>query len=54
MARGLTEGTPHREASEQDMVHRFVPTAELLAWIREGVVVDAQTLAAWALVQARG
>ena len=52
-ATGLTQGETDREPSEADMVHRFVPDAELAGWIRDGQLADSHSLAAWALVQAR-
>lgn len=51
LATGLTEGEPDREATEQDMQHAFVPEDELVAMVRRGDVVDAVTLAAYALLQ---
>jgi 8-oxo-dGTP pyrophosphatase MutT (NUDIX family) len=51
LAEQLTEGAPDREATEQDMVHRFVADDELDAMIRAGDVVDASTLAALAVWQ---
>ena len=50
LATDLTPGTPSREASEQDMVHRWVPDDELRRMVVEGAVVDATTLAALALL----
>ena len=49
LATGLAEGEPAREATEQDMVHRFITDAELTAMIRSGGVVDAPSLAALTL-----
>jgi len=54
LATGLEEGTPEREASEQDMVHRAVPDAELTGMIRAGLVVDAPSLAALTLWRLAG
>jgi 8-oxo-dGTP pyrophosphatase MutT (NUDIX family) len=50
LATGLTPGTPQREATEQDMRHRRVPREELVAMVADGAVVDAATLAAYALL----
>lgn len=50
LATGLTPGTPDREASEQDMVHRWVSDAELHRMVLAGDIVDATTLAALALL----
>ncbi len=49
LATDLTSGTPAREATEQDMVHRFVPDAELQDMIRSADIVDAASLAALTL-----
>lgn len=53
LATGLTSGPPAREATEQDMRHAFVPEREFTQWVRDGLVVDAASLAAWTLVQLR-
>jgi len=50
VATGLVAGEPHRELAEQDMVHRFATDAELAAMIRAGEVVDAASIAAYALL----
>jgi 8-oxo-dGTP pyrophosphatase MutT (NUDIX family) len=50
LATGLVAGPPQREHSEQDMVHRFVTDVEFSAMIRSGLVVDAATIAAYALL----
>lgn len=49
LATGLQPGTPNREQSEADMVHRFVSDSELTEMIAAGAVVDSHTLAALAL-----
>lgn len=51
LATGLTPGEPERDPTEQDMRHAFFPEAELLGLIARGKMVDACTLAAYALVQ---
>jgi 8-oxo-dGTP pyrophosphatase MutT (NUDIX family) len=50
LATGLTHGPPQREATEQDMQHRRVSRAELVAMVADGRVVDTATLAALALL----
>ena len=50
LATGLTQGEVAREATEQDMVCRWVSEPELRRGVREGDVVDGATLAAYALV----
>jgi 8-oxo-dGTP pyrophosphatase MutT (NUDIX family) len=54
LATELTAGQPEREPGEQDMVHRFVTDAEFTAMIAAGQVVDAATIAAYALWQLGG
>ncbi|WP_045741155.1 NUDIX domain-containing protein [Actinoplanes rectilineatus] len=49
LATGLEEGEPDREASEQDMIHRWFSDAEITAMIRTGQIVDAPSLAALTL-----
>jgi hypothetical protein len=49
LATDLVAGTPRREATEQDMVHRFVPDPELPSMVRAGAVADATSLAALSL-----
>jgi 8-oxo-dGTP pyrophosphatase MutT (NUDIX family) len=50
LARDLTVGHPDREATEADMVHRFVTHDELDALIRDGALTDATSLAALTLL----
>jgi 8-oxo-dGTP pyrophosphatase MutT (NUDIX family) len=50
LATGLTPGEPRREDTEQDMVHRFVTDEEYRQMVRRGDIVDAATLAAYALL----
>jgi 8-oxo-dGTP pyrophosphatase MutT (NUDIX family) len=45
----LTEGQHDREDSEADMVQALVSEADFRAMIRDGVIVDAVTIAAYAL-----
>ena len=49
LATGLVAGPPEREASEQDMRCRQVSDAELRRMVRAGELVDAVSLAAYAL-----
>ena len=49
LATGLTAGSPNREETERDMIHRFVTDAELQDLIRRGEVVDAASLSAFTL-----
>lgn len=53
LATGLTAGAPDREASEADMVHRWVPEDELRAMVRDRRITDALSLAALSLYDAR-
>jgi ADP-ribose pyrophosphatase len=50
LATGLHGGDPARELSEQDMQHRRVTEDEFVKMIREGLIVDAATVAAYALL----
>jgi 8-oxo-dGTP pyrophosphatase MutT (NUDIX family) len=54
LATDLTPGPVDREQSEQDMLHRWVPDAELADLVRSGEIVDAASLAAWSLLHIRG
>jgi 8-oxo-dGTP pyrophosphatase MutT (NUDIX family) len=49
LATDLTEGEPQRESTEADMVHRWVPDAELRAMVRQGRFAASYALAALAL-----
>jgi 8-oxo-dGDP phosphatase len=53
LATELTAGDHGREHTEQDMRARWFSTAELEAMIRDGAIVDAQTLAAYLLLKLR-
>lgn len=53
LATDLTTGEAVREHTEQDMRASWFTTAELETMIREGTVVDAQTLAAYLLLKLR-
>lgn len=49
LATGLRQGKHRRETTEADMVQRFVTEADLSEMIRSGQLLNAQSLAAWAL-----
>lgn len=53
LATGLTQSTGQRDLEEHDLVVRKVSLAELEQLIRQNVIKDAQTMAAWALYQVR-
>jgi 8-oxo-dGTP pyrophosphatase MutT (NUDIX family) len=53
LATELTAGDAVREHTEQDMRTKWFTTAELETMIREGTIVDAQTLAAYLLLMLR-
>jgi len=48
LATNLTPGPPAREITEQDMVHRWFSEDDFRRMIRDGEIVDAATLAAYA------
>jgi 8-oxo-dGTP pyrophosphatase MutT (NUDIX family) len=50
LATELTEGPPSREHQEQDMRTAWFTVAEFEAAVRDGGIVDAQTLAAYLLL----
>ena len=50
LATGLTPGPPEREPSEQDMVQSHFSDAEVATMIKTGEIVDAGTIAAFALL----
>jgi 8-oxo-dGTP pyrophosphatase MutT (NUDIX family) len=50
LATGLSHGEPDREPEEQDMRHAWVPREQFEAMIRDGVIRDDSTLAAYALL----
>jgi 8-oxo-dGTP pyrophosphatase MutT (NUDIX family) len=49
LATDLVTGTPQREPTEQDMVHRWFSEADVRAMIRDGVFADSHSIAALAL-----
>lgn len=53
LATDLTPGTPRREVEEQDMRQRWFPRAEVERMLREGVITDDSTLAAYLLLTMR-
>ncbi|HEY9472188.1 MAG TPA: NUDIX hydrolase [Propionibacteriaceae bacterium] len=50
LATDLHHGTPRREVEEQDMVQAWIPREELERRIRDGVITDDSTLAAYTLL----
>jgi 8-oxo-dGTP pyrophosphatase MutT (NUDIX family) len=50
LARGLRDGAPAREPSEQDMRHMQVTEAHFERMIATGEIVDSSTIAAYALL----
>lgn len=54
LATDLTRGATDREASEQDMIARDFPLAELEAMIRSGMVREAMTISAFGLLRVKG
>jgi 8-oxo-dGTP pyrophosphatase MutT (NUDIX family) len=53
LATGLAAGEPDREITEQDMRARWFPRGEVERMIREGVLTDDSTLAAYLLLVMR-
>lgn len=51
VADGLTQGRTSREATEQDMRSRWVSRSRFLGMIASGEIVDAVSLAAYALLE---
>lgn len=49
LASELTAGAPQRESTEQDMVHRWLPSTEIRRMIAAGELRDAHSVAALAL-----
>jgi ADP-ribose pyrophosphatase len=54
LATGLRHGEARREISEQDMTTHRMPVETLEAMIRRGEILDAITIAAFALVRLKG
>jgi len=53
LATDLTAGEPRREATEQDMRQEWFPRAEVERMIRDGVLTDDSSLAAYLLLTMR-
>ncbi|MDT4933398.1 MAG: hypothetical protein QOK11_1290 [Pseudonocardiales bacterium] len=53
LATGLAEGPHGREATEQDMVHKWFPEADVRAMVRAGSFADSHSVAALALFDLR-
>jgi 8-oxo-dGTP pyrophosphatase MutT (NUDIX family) len=49
LATDLTAGEPRREATEQDMRQEWFPRAEVERMLRDGVITDGPTMAAYLL-----
>jgi 8-oxo-dGDP phosphatase len=54
LATGLSEGEANREHEEQDMRSEWFTRADVEDMIRSGVIVDAQTIAAYGLFLLKG
>ena len=54
LATGLTPGEAALEVEEQDLVTRARPLAELEAMIRDGMIEDQSTVAAFGLLRLKG
>jgi len=54
LATGLTRGETQREVTEQDMIARDFSLAELEAMIRDGVLLDGMSIAAFGLLRLKG
>lgn len=50
LATGITEGAHDREHEEQDMHSEWFTRDEVEQMMRDGVITDAQSIAAWALM----
>ncbi|GAB3457523.1 NUDIX domain-containing protein [Actinophytocola sediminis] len=50
LATDLTPGTPDREVEEQDMRQQWFPRAEVEQMLRDGVITDDSTYAAYLLL----
>lgn len=54
LATGITEGPHDREHEEQDMRSAWFDRAEIEQMMRDGVITDAQSMAAWTLLLLAG
>ncbi|WP_308198078.1 NUDIX hydrolase [Saccharopolyspora soli] len=53
LATGLTPGEPNREQTEQDMRQQWFPRTEVERMLRDGVITDGPSLAAYLLLTLR-
>lgn len=53
LATDLTPGEPNREQTEQDMRQRWFPRAEVESMLRDGVITDSPSVAAYLLLTLR-
>ena len=53
LATDLTAGEPRRELTEQDMRQQWFPRAEVERMLRDGVITDDSSLAAYLLLTMR-
>ena len=53
LATELVPGEPRREQTEQDMRQRWFSRSEVEGMIREGIITDGPSLAAYLLLQLR-
>jgi 8-oxo-dGTP pyrophosphatase MutT (NUDIX family) len=54
LATGITEGDHDREHEEQDMHSEWFTRSQFEQMVREGVITDAQSIAAWTLLLLTG
>nr|WP_083407746.1 NUDIX hydrolase [Mycolicibacterium rutilum] len=54
LATGITEGEHEREHEEQDMHSAWFDRAQMEQMMRDGVITDAQSMAAWTLLLLSG
>ena len=54
LATGLTAGAAKLEAEEQDLITRAFPLAEVEEMMRDGVITDSITVAAFGLLRLKG
>ena len=54
LATGITEGPHDREHEEQDMRSAWFARSEVEQMMRDGVITDAQSIAAWTLLLLAG
>lgn len=53
-ATNLEQGEPERDVEEQGLIAKAIPIAEVEKMMREGVIVDAATLASFGLLRLKG